>query len=133
MSMMGMFRGVRPRVLDAFNQDPSIARLLISYSQSPVKEFVPDPSFLANMPPELRAAVEASAAKQSGLTGPAGTERLAAAGLEPDDLSDPFSIDKAWHGVHFILANTVYEPTAPPGDAVLGGTPVGDDLGYGPV
>jgi hypothetical protein len=32
-----------------------------------------------------------------------------------------------------VLARTTYEPTEPPGDAVFGGVPVGEDLGYGPL
>lgn len=77
--------------------------------------------------------VEAIFALKASLSGPAGTERLAAVGLEPDDLADPVSIQKAWHGVHFVLAGTTDEPTEPPGDAVLGGRPIGEDLGYGPL
>jgi len=131
--MIGKFRGVRTRVIEALRADPSLARLLTVYSSTARSEFVPDPTYLANLPPTLRAGIERSAAKQSGLTGTAGTERLAVAGLAPDDLSEPLSIEKAWHGVHFLLARTTYEPTEPPGDAVLGGMPIGEDLGYGPV
>ena len=44
------------------------------------------------------------------------------------------SLDKAWHGVHYLLLGPV-EPTATPlGQAVLGGTEIGDDFsGYGPA
>ena len=132
MSMIGKFRAVRPRVLDALASDPTIARLVSMYSPTQ-PAFVPDSTALANLPPEFRAAVEASAAQQSGLSGSAGAHRLTSVGLSPDDLADPFSLDKAWHGVHFLLARTVYEPTVPPGDAVLGGVPFGEDLGYGPL
>jgi hypothetical protein len=42
-------------------------------------------------------------------------------------------IEKAWHGLHFLLAADA-EPTATPlGQAILGGEPLGDDLGYGPA
>lgn len=58
---------------------------------------------------------------------------LEAAGIRPDELGDALNVDKAWHGVHVVLAGTKWEPTAPPGDAVLGGRPVGPDEGYGPV
>jgi hypothetical protein len=131
--MIAKFRVVEPRVLDVLARDPSLARLLTMYSQVQQKEFVPDQAYLANLPPELRAGLEASVAKQSGLTGPAATQRLAAVGLLPTDLFDVVSIEKAWHGVHFVLARTLYEPTEPPGDAILGGSPMGEDLGYGPV
>jgi hypothetical protein len=119
-------------VIEALRADHGLARLLVQYSPIARPEFVPDPAYLANMPPALRAAIEA-APKQSGVTGPAGAEWLARARLTPEDLFEPFSIEKAWHGAHFALARTVYEPKEPPGDAVLGGVPIGEDLGYGPV
>jgi len=45
------------------------------------------------------------------------------------------SLDKAWHGVHYLLSGSAEEPTAEaPGNAVLGGTEIGDDdFGYGPA
>jgi len=42
-------------------------------------------------------------------------------------------LDKAWHGVHFLLTGTAWEARSDLGMAVLGGEPLGDDLGYGPV
>src|SRR5215831_2317265 len=44
------------------------------------------------------------------------------------------SLDKAWHGLHFLLCGQP-EPTAGPlGSVILGGTEIGDDdLGYGPA
>lgn len=50
-------------------------------------------------------------------------------GRVPDDID----IDKAWHGLHFLFTGDVYGGSGPLALAVLGGTPVGDDLGYGPV
>ena len=49
-----------------------------------------------------------------------------------DDDRPSLSLDKAWHGVSYLLADG-YEPAAgPPGNAVLGGTEIGDDdHGYG--
>jgi hypothetical protein len=131
--MMGQFRSVRSRVLKAIEENPSSSRLLTSYSPTPAKEFVPDAKYVEAMAPALRAALEASLKANSGLTGPVGTERLKALNLEPGDLTEPFSLGKAWHALHFILSGTQWEATEPPGDAVLGGKPVGDSLGYGPV
>jgi hypothetical protein len=42
-------------------------------------------------------------------------------------------LDKAWHGIHFLLTGTAWETSTDLGLAVLGGEPLGDDLGYGPV
>ncbi len=47
---------------------------------------------------------------------------------------DRLELDKAWHGLHYLLAGTV-EPGEPLlSRAVLGGTEIGDDFsGYGPA
>ena len=58
-------------------------------------------------------------------------EALVSAGFTVADVRDALDIEKAWHGLHYLLAGTVWQPTDPPGNAVLGGTEVGDDLGYG--
>jgi hypothetical protein len=42
-------------------------------------------------------------------------------------------IDKAWHGIHFLLTGSAWDGEAPWSWAVLGGTPFGPDLGYGPA
>ena len=43
------------------------------------------------------------------------------------------SIDKAWHGVHYLLCGKVEPGSDLASQAVMGGTEVGDDLGYGPA
>jgi hypothetical protein len=53
--------------------------------------------------------------------------------VEEDTPGQEFlDLDKAWHGVHWLLTGSVDETTTPEGQAVLGGTEVGDDWGYGP-
>lgn len=52
--------------------------------------------------------------------------------LESDDDDTSVDIDKAWHGVHWLLTGSD-EPTDDPASAVIfGGEPFGEDLGYGP-
>ena len=46
---------------------------------------------------------------------------------------DDLEIDKAWHGIHFLLTGTAWESSLPLGFIVAGGDEVGDDLGYGPA
>jgi Domain of unknown function (DUF1877) len=46
---------------------------------------------------------------------------------------DEFEVDKAWHGLHFLLTGTAWEGTFPLDFIVVGGEEVGDDLGYGPA
>jgi hypothetical protein len=43
------------------------------------------------------------------------------------------SIDKAWHGVHYLLCGKVEPGSDLASQAVMGGTEVGEDLGYGPA
>ena len=43
------------------------------------------------------------------------------------------SIEKAWHGVHYLLCGKVEPGTDLASQAVMGGTEVGEDLGYGPA
>ncbi|MFN8507388.1 MAG: YfbM family protein [Dehalococcoidia bacterium] len=64
----------------------------------------------------------------------AGRPRRAPAPL-PDGLegAPTLDIDKAWHGLHFLLTGSVDESPGPLGDAVMGGREFGPDLGYGPM
>jgi Domain of unknown function (DUF1877) len=43
------------------------------------------------------------------------------------------SIDKAWHGLHYLLCGAPEPAPGPLGQAVFGGTEIGEDQGYGPV
>ncbi|MEZ6120001.1 MAG: YfbM family protein [Pirellulaceae bacterium] len=42
-------------------------------------------------------------------------------------------IDKAWHGIHFMLTGQQYEGTPPFSDVIFATKTVGDDVGYGPA
>jgi hypothetical protein len=44
------------------------------------------------------------------------------------------SLDKVWHGVHFLLCGKAEPDADPASQAVLGGEEIGeDDFGYGPA
>ncbi len=43
------------------------------------------------------------------------------------------SLDKAWHGVHYLLCGKIQPGSDLASQAVMGGTEVGEDLGYGPA
>lgn len=57
--------------------------------------------------------------------------------LFPDDKSDgqqeALDIDKSWHAIHYLLTGDPWDGPRPLCQAVLGGEPVGEDLGYGPA
>jgi hypothetical protein len=52
-----------------------------------------------------------------------------------DDEQEPLELDldKAWHGIHFLLTGTAWSTSEGAGEAVLGGDPIGEDNGYGPA
>ena len=58
------------------------------------------------------------------LADPDGIEDL----LESDDDISSVDLDKAWHGLHWLLQRS----DAPVDEAVFGGEEIGEDLGYGP-
>ena len=104
------------------------------------------PEALDRMPPELRAQVLRSfgigeADLDSPAVGDAIVKRLAdrgaALGLTAQQKGKPdgkgISLDKAWHGLHFLLCGAAEPAPGPLGQAVLGGTEIGEDLGYGPA
>ena len=43
------------------------------------------------------------------------------------------SLDKAWHGLHYLLCGALEPAPGPLGQAVFGGTEIGEDPGYGPA
>lgn len=56
---------------------------------------------------------------------------------ESDEQSDgvnEMDVDKAWHGIHFLLCGNTWEGEHPLNFVVCGGQYVGDvDVGYGPA
>jgi len=52
---------------------------------------------------------------------------------QPSGKGASISLDKAWHGVHYLLCGMVEPGTDLASQAVMGGTEVGEDLGYGPA
>lgn len=52
--------------------------------------------------------------------------------LDSDDDVTSVDLDKAWHGIHWLLTGSA-EPTLDVvSAAIFGGDPVGEDVGYGP-
>lgn len=58
---------------------------------------------------------------------------LAVEELLHEDHEQRLDLDKAWHGIHFLLTGSPWETTPGAGESVLGGEPVGPGLGYGPA
>ena len=54
--------------------------------------------------------------------------------LEPPAPGDMLDIDKAWHGIHFLLTGTTWDGSGPLSFIVNNGQNIGDvDVGYGPA
>lgn len=55
--------------------------------------------------------------------------------IDPDDgASTPppsLDVDKAWHGIHYLLTGTAYGGDEPLSLAVIGGEEIGPEVGYG--
>jgi hypothetical protein len=47
--------------------------------------------------------------------------------------SDVVDVDKMWEALHFLLTGQAFGGTPPLSNALLGGTEIGPDRGYGPV
>jgi hypothetical protein len=78
-------------------------------------------NFLQVTPAQLDALVDDSSAIEA-LIYPGGEEAR-----------NSIDIDKAWHGIHFLLTGDAWGGDAPLCNVVLGGTEVGEDAGYGPA
>jgi Domain of unknown function (DUF1877) len=52
---------------------------------------------------------------------------------DEDERPRALYLDKAWHGLHFLLTGSAWDTTDGAGEAVLGGEEIGDDVGYGPA
>jgi hypothetical protein len=72
---------------------------------------------------------------QALIADPSGVEQLLYASIfgGSNGKSDEIEVDKAWHGLHFLLTGTAWQGSFPLNFIVSGGEDVGDDLGYGPA
>jgi hypothetical protein len=52
---------------------------------------------------------------------------------DDDEPVNSIDIDKSWHGIHFLLTGETEGGQPPLSQVVLGGTEIGDDVGYGPA
>ena len=52
---------------------------------------------------------------------------------EDEEREDGIDIDKAWHGIHYLLTGNASGGEPPLADVIFGGTEIGDDFGYGPA
>jgi len=149
--MLATFVQVEPRL----REDPaSLERLFMpelpaAFDPERMREAIlaRGPKLLAgamDLHPQLRAQIEASVGRtQAALRSGEGGQALLAlmqqrlggrSAGKPQGAGDVLSLDKAWHGVHYVLCGAVEPGESLVSRAVLGGTEVGEDFsGYGPA
>lgn len=128
MSMMGHLIVVSAADARALRADPeSIEALLVGPSGSVDDKLAELQALLAQVPEPLR---EAARKQTEAILAMATPKVGRSKRVEPRARLD---LDKAWHGVHWLLCGSAEPDGSPAGDAILGGEEVGEDLGYGPA
>jgi hypothetical protein len=155
MSMLATFVQVEPALLDRIQADPSIAEGLFMpdlpavFDPERMREAVlaRGPQLLAgamDQHPQLREQIEQSLGRaQEALRNGEGGEALftlmqqrlgGRTSGKAEVAHTELSLDKAWHGIHYVLCGAVEPGDSLLSRAVLGGTEVGEDFsGYGPA
>jgi hypothetical protein len=155
MSMLATFVQVEPGLLEELRRDPSLVERLfmpelpgLGFDAEAMRARILErgPQLLAataSMNPQLREMIEGAvgrttAALQRGEGGDELFELMQArlgsprGGPAPAGTHGRLSLDKAWHGVHYLLCGEAEPDPTPLGRAVLGGAEVGEDFsGYG--
>ena len=150
--MLATFVQVDPSLLDDPSRVESLFEPELSAAFDPqrMREAIltRGPQLLAgamDLHPQLREQIEQSLGRsQAALRSGDGGEAIFAlmqsrlgrppGGGKPEGVFSELSLDKAWHGVHYVLSGTVEPADSLLTGAVLGGTEIGDDFsGYGPA
>ena len=161
MSMIAKFVQVDPSELARFQENPALVEALFDDGPGMPPQFAAlaktmqervrtaGPQLLAGalerMDPALRKQIEASLGRTTAaLAGGEGGEdllkmmqarRTGGAGARAGSV---LSLDKSWHGVHFLLCGKTEPDDSLAGQAVMGGTALGEEddegfSGYGPA
>lgn len=128
--MIGYVRQLTPIELDGFRLNPRS-----------IKEFLHEET-LSGFPPAARTALERLEqtnwwryGKRRELMKQV-SEAMNAPGASDHIIANRrkgLCLEKYWHELHYLLTGQTGDAPAPLGDAILGGTPIGDNLGYGPA
>src|SRR5262249_32529795 len=156
MSMLPSFAQADARLLAQLRREPELVDSLFQ-PDLPVRGFDFDKmrsillerspemmkSRLANLPPQLREQLEASLSRtmavlQGGGKGAAPFQPMKKAAARPKSAvagkHGVLSLDKEWHGLHFILCGEQGPGESLLSQVVMGGEEIGEDFsGYGPA
>jgi hypothetical protein len=157
MSMMARFVAITPDQLAAIKDNPEMVEGMFAPDAGPrlqkpldflerLRRHAPQlvADTLERLPPEMREQLQQMGLGKNSLRDPgAGNPELSpfaqrvAAGPRtppvPGTAGQSVSIDKAWHGLHYLLCGAPEPAPGPLGQAVFGGTEIGEDQGYGPA
>ncbi|HYM00870.1 MAG TPA: YfbM family protein [Blastocatellia bacterium] len=161
MSMMGRFRAISDSALNVLKNNPNLIKNLVSAhsfgaqtGEDSENEFekllsqVPLPAAakkeFQKMTPEEKQQIENSMREEFGKLDPqilrsfrklSGESYCAieSAGILPTDVAEELDIQKAWHGLHYLLCESGDPVPGVLGSSILGGKELGPDLGYGPA
>jgi len=111
MSMIGCFYALRDEDLEAIIEQPKRIKKLWDVPVLPPRP----PSLLGRL----------FGAKQPA---PAPEDTW-----KPSEKAEQFDVDKAWHGIHFLLTGSDWEGDGPLAFILHGGREIKEDLGYGPL
>jgi hypothetical protein len=126
MSMICWVLGLTPAQIDALRASPSLASDVANVTpRAHLKTNVDE--MLKRMSPEQRKVSEPQFRAWANATAEA-QARLA--GLGPFEAA--LDLEKSWHILHYVFTGEVGGAEAP-GDALLSGDDLGDDVGYGPA
>jgi hypothetical protein len=132
MGMICWVLGLTPTQIDALRAAPSLAPDLVEVAESQQLRGRLDEYFKA-LPPDERRTLDNQRAQFE--TRPEVKEREAKAhekiiGL--GSLEPVLCLEKSWHILHYLLTGHI-GPANAPGDLLLTGEGLGEDIGYGPV
>jgi hypothetical protein len=158
MSMMARFVAITPDQLAAIKDNPETVEGMFAPDAGPLFEKPLDllerlrrhaPQLVAGvierLPPEVRRQLQQSLGlgedvlPKSGAANPVLSQlaqRAAGQRRSPPAPGTPghsVSIDKAWHGLHYLLCGKLEPAPGALGQAVFGGAEIGEDQGYGPA
>jgi Domain of unknown function (DUF1877) len=136
MSMMCWMLGLSPAQIAALRANPSLASDLAGLAQDEQMQ-ARRAAAMSRLPPEKREAAEARyrdlmaripEAKEAETRKAAARTRLEPIG----PFEQALDLEKSWHILHYLFTEHIDDANAP-GDALLTGEELGDDLAYGPA
>jgi len=132
MSMLCWLLGLSPAQVHALRATPSLAGDLAQVAEDG-QQAANLSETMKRLLPEQRTMAEAQHRARLAAIGPMpGYEEAHARVRRLGSLESALDLQKAWHILHFLFTGHVDAADAP-GDALLSGEPLGEDVGYGPA